>query len=89
MLDVEFIEVFDQESICLLQRAFELACASTKSHTELSHSDLKDVIAEKILVAAQGGERDPLILAIHAMAFTHQYAREVDYRSERSLAVET
>ena len=55
--------LFDPETIALMKRAFEDACARIPSRREVARS----LLAERILKAAANGERDPVRLRTRAL----------------------
>ena len=76
MQNIDFIEAFEESGIRALTKALEIASEYVAKSASVSNTpELREVMARKIFVTAQGGEMRPLVLADHAIAFARQFER--------------
>jgi hypothetical protein len=59
--------VFGPEAIAAMSEAFDAAC-KVVNHTGQPSATLREVLAQRIIIAATSGERDPVRLRAAALA---------------------
>jgi hypothetical protein len=76
MQNFRFIDSFAQKELHPLNAAYRIARDYVvRSDIICDTAEMREVLARKIFVTAQGGENKALILADHAIAFAYQFQR--------------
>jgi hypothetical protein len=67
-----YAEILDNERLSELKLAFDMACNELHLGTSAKDTERRESLAKLMLALAEAGERDPIMIRIHAV---HQMQR--------------
>jgi hypothetical protein len=62
-----YVEILNNENLAELKLAFDIACNELRLGTTAKDIDLREHLAKLMLELVQAGERDPVVIRIHAV----------------------